>query len=659
MRIDDIEAEEGSHRNVQDLLNELSRRKKQAIAVVADLVMLPVCLWAAFALRLGEWSPPISGFWPTFVICVCVAIPVFGRLGLYRQVIRYMGNHAIQVMVWGCLAAAVAVAVMAGVEYFTRAPTDPYFPRTVPAIFFLLALLYVSGSRFAVRGYIQHINRVVGRQPVIIYGAGKRGVELSRLLRQQDRYQPIAFIDDNLRLHRSKIDDIYVYEPRSLDKLLKDHGIKQVLVAVSNDPQGRRDILEFLEKFHVRVKMVPDITEVVEGHTEATQLRDVGIEDLLGRDQVEPLPHLLAGSVARRNVLVTGAGGSIGSELCRQILRLRPNMLVVLDQSEYALFQIHRELERLAEQAELNVALVPVLGSVLDQPLLTRTLQRYKVQTIYHAAAYKHVSLVENNVIQGLKNNTFGTLYCAQAAMDCGVSNFILISTDKAVRTTSVMGASKRLAELILQALQETQEDTTFSMVRFGNVLGSSGSVVPLFTEQIERGGPITVRHPEVTRYFMSIPEAAQLVLQAASLAKGGDLFLLDMGKPVRILDLAHRMISLKGLSIRDKRFPEGDIEISFTGLKPGEKLHEELLVGGDVTGTDHRKIMRAEEHFLPWPELRGALNTLEQACATFDYTAIKTFIEGLVEGADLESQLGELNPVEPPNVVPINRDLD
>lgn len=624
--------------------------------------MLPVCLWLAFALRLGEWAPQVDVFWPVFLVSVCVAVPVFGRLGLYRQVVRYMGPHAIRVMVTGCMVAALAVGLMAAHHYFTRVPTDPYFPRTVPAIFFFLALAYVSGSRFAVRAYLNHVNRIVGRQPVIIYGAGSRGVELARLLKQQDTYQPIAFVDDNPRLQRSKIDDIYVYPPKALDKLLKDHKVKQVLVAVSNDLDGRRQILEFLEKFHVRVKIIPDITEFVVADTEVAALRDVGIEDLLGRDEVEPLPHLLSASVADKSVMVTGAGGSIGSELCRQILRLRPSVLVLLDQSEYALFQIHRELERLAQHADLNVPLVPVLGSVLDQALLKRTLQRYRVQTIYHAAAYKHVSLVENNVIQGIKNNTFGTLYCAQAALDCGVTNFTLISTDKAVRTTSVMGASKRLAELILQALQETQgetERTRFSMVRFGNVLGSSGSVVPLFTEQIEHGGPITVRHPDVTRYFMSIPEAAQLVLQAASMGKGGDIFLLDMGEPVRILDLAHRMVSLKGLSIKDKRHPDGDIEIQFTGLKPGEKLHEELLVSGNVTGTDHRKIMRAQEHHLPWQELRGALNTLEQACETFDYDAIKKFIEGLVEGADLESQLGGLTLPEPNNVVPLTRDPD
>jgi FlaA1/EpsC-like NDP-sugar epimerase len=347
--------------------------------------------------------------------------------------------------------------------------------------------------------------------------------------------------------------------------------------------------------------------------------------------------------VGDRSVLVTGAGGSIGSELCRQIVRQAPRLLVLLDQSEFGLFEVQRNLKRIINDEALEVPVVAVLGSVTDGPLVRRTLETCHVDTVYHAAAYKHVDLVEHNVIQGLKNNTFGTLYTAQAAVASGVRDFIFISTDKAVRTTSVMGASKRIAEMVLQALQQDSARTRFSMVRFGNVLGSSGSVVPLFEEQIASGGPVTVTHPDVTRYFMTIPEAAQLVLQAASMAKGGDVFLLDMGTPVKIMELAQRMVHLNGFVLRDETHPEGDIEIKITGLKPGEKLHEELLVGETVTGTDHRKIMRAEEHFVPWPELRSALNTLEQACDAYDYEAIKRFIEGLLEGADLESQLGDL----------------
>ncbi|MEM7098157.1 MAG: nucleoside-diphosphate sugar epimerase/dehydratase [Pseudomonadota bacterium] len=623
---------------MQDLIDELSRRKKQAIAVTADMIMLPIALWSAFALRLGEYAPDVAPYWPAFVICVCVAIPVFGRLGLYRQVIRYMGNHAMLAILAGCTIAAVCIVIVPFMMRFDG------FPRSVPAIFWMLALLYVGGTRFIVRAYIQRQQRSRNRRPVVIYGAGNKGVELARLLVQQNEYVPVAFIDQNKKLHRSSIDGVYVFPPKDLGQIISDSGVSEVFVAISRDPRGRREIIDHLADFSVRVRLIPDISELVTGQLTLANVRDVGIEDLLGRNEVEAIPDLLEKSVKGKTVLVTGAGGSIGSELCRQILRLRPNVVVLLDQSEYGLYQIERELSAIAEAESIVTPIVAVLGSVTDPALLSRTFERYQVETVYHAAAYKHVSLVENNVIQGIKNNTFGTLYCAQAAMDCGVNQFVLISTDKAVRTTSVMGASKRLAEMILQALQTESSDTQFSMVRFGNVLGSSGSVVPLFTEQINNGGPVTVTHPEVTRYFMSIPEAAQLVLQAGSMAQGGDVFLLDMGEPVKILDLAHRMIRLKGFSVKDELNPDGEIEVEYTGLKPGEKLYEELLVGEDVIGTEHRKIMRAEERFLPWSELRGALNTIEQACDTFDYEAIMTFIEGLVEGGDIEVQLGGLS---------------
>ena len=646
---------------MRDLIDELSRRKKQTIAVIADSVMLPVMLWAAFALRLGEWKPDVAGFWSAFVVVVCVAVPVFGRLGLYRQVVRYMGGHALRVMIVGTLMAALAVAIIGFHHYSIRLDHEPVFPRSVPVIFWMLAFLYVAGSRFGMRAYIQRLNRERSREPVIIYGAGSKGVELARMLRQQDDYDVLAFVDSDERLKGSTIDGIYVYDPSAVPSLLSSGRVSQVLVAVARDPSSRREILESLGHYSVHVRIIPDMSEILNGTASVQNLREVAIEDLLGRDEVEPLQHLLAQPVSGATVMVTGAGGSIGAELCRQILRLKPKTLVLLDQSEFGLYQIHRELIALDKQIGAQVPVIAVLGSVLDQVLLERTMDRYGVQTIYHAAAYKHVSLVENNVIQGLKNNTVGTLYCAQAAMEMGVEHFILISTDKAVRTTSVMGASKRLAEMILQALQDVSDAavprgsarTQFSMVRFGNVLGSSGSVVPLFREQIEKGGPVTVTHPEVTRYFMSIQEAAQLVLQAASMADGGDIFLLDMGEPVKILELVNRMVRLKGLSVCDADNPQGDIEIEITGLKPGEKLHEELLMSGNVMGTDHRKIMRGNESYLSWQELEVALNTLEAACDEFDYDAIKRFIEGLVEGADLESQLDDLLR---PKVVPLIR---
>jgi len=624
---------------LEEFIAQLSRRKKQAIAVVVDCVALPLALWTAIALRMGEWSPEVAQFWPAFVVTSLVCIPVFGRLGLYRHVIRHMGNHAMLAVVKGATITAIAVATVAYMVPLRG------FPRSVPIIFWLLTLLYVSGTRFALRAYVQWLQaRLRTRTPVIIYGAGAKGVELSRMLQQQSDYEPIAFVDDDKSLQKRMIDGLYVYAPRAVPKLIAEHAAHEVFVAVnSTEVADRARIIEFLEPHNLRVRLIPDLVDLVSGRQTVADIRDVELEDLLGRDAVDPLPHLLRGSVAGRNVLVTGAGGSIGSELCRQIVRQGPRLLVLLDQSEFGLFEVHRNLKHIVNDEALEVPLVAVLGSVTDGVFVRRTLDTYRVDTVYHAAAYKHVGLVEHNVIQGLKNNTFGTLYTAQAAMATGVKDFILISTDKAVRTTSVMGASKRLAEMVLQALQANSRSTRFSMVRFGNVLGSSGSVVPLFEEQIAAGGPVTVTHPDVTRYFMTIPEAAQLVLQAASMAKGGDVFLLDMGKPMRIMELAERMVRLKGYTLRDEAHPDGDIEIKITGLQPGEKLNEELLVGEDVSGTEHRKIMRAEEHFVPWPELCTALTTLEKACAAYDYEAIKKFIEGLLEGADLESQLGKL----------------
>jgi FlaA1/EpsC-like NDP-sugar epimerase len=604
-----------------------------------DCFALPIALWTAFALRLGEWNVDIVEFWPAFVVSGLVCIPVFGWLGLYRHVVRHMGNHAMLTVLQGTTITAIAVATVA-----YMVPLHG-FPRSVPIIFWLLTLLYVSGTRFALRAYFQWLQRRLrARTLVIIYGAGANGVELCRLLSQQGDYEPLAFIDDDKSVQKRMIDGLHVYAPRALEGLISSTEARDVFVAVnSSEVADRQRIIEFLEPFNLRVRLIPDLVELMSGRRTIADIRDVQLEDLLGRDAVDPLPHLLQGSVRGRNVIVTGAGGSIGSELCRQIVRQSPRLLVLLDQSEFGLFEVQRNLKHIVDDENLGTPIVAVLGSVTNKALMHRTLETYRIETVYHAAAYKHVGLVEHNVIEGIKNNTFGTLYTAQAAMDLGVKDFILISTDKAVRTTSVMGASKRLAELTLQALQTISKQTRFSMVRFGNVLGSSGSVVPLFLEQIARGGPVTVTHAEVTRYFMTIPEAAQLVLQAASMAQGGDVFVLDMGQPVKIMELAERMVRLKGYSLRDSAHPDGDIEIKITGLKPGEKLYEELLVGEEVIGTDHRKIMRAEERFVPWQELSGALDTLEQACASYDYEAIKKFIEGLVEGSDLESQLGNL----------------
>ncbi|MEZ5557131.1 MAG: nucleoside-diphosphate sugar epimerase/dehydratase [Pseudomonadales bacterium] len=641
------------HGMISEFMDQLPRRRKQAIAVLADCVMLPLALWTALALRLGQWNPEIAHFWPAFVVASLVCIPVFGVLGLYRHVVRHMGNHAMMAVLKG---ATITAIVIAAVAYMVPLRG---FPRSVPIIFWCLTILYVSGTRVFVRSYFQHMQmRLRDAESVIIYGAGAKGVELAGLLLQQGDYEPIAFLDDDRKLQKRIIDGLYVYPPSYLDELLKDTDARQVFVAVGSSPSDdRRRILQFLEPFGVRVRIVPDFAQLVSGERSLVNMRDVEIQDLLGRDQVDPIPKLMQGSVRGRSVMVTGAGGSIGSELCRQILQQRPRLLIALDQSEFALFQTQRELRQMVRTQDLQVPVVAVLGSVTNRALMERTLETYHVETLYHAAAYKHVGLVEHNVIEGINNNTFGTLHTAQAAIRAGVKNFILISTDKAVRTTSIMGASKRLAEMILQALQAETDGTRFSMVRFGNVLGSSGSVVPLFLEQIEQGGPVTVTHPDATRYFMTIPEAAALVLQAASMSRGGELFLLDMGEPVKILELAQRMIRLKGCTVRSEDDPEGDIEIQITGLTPGEKLHEELLMSDDVWPTEHVKILRAEESYVPWSKLRGALETLGQACDDYDYEAIKTFIEGLVEGADLAQQLGGL--YRSAEVVALNKPVD
>jgi FlaA1/EpsC-like NDP-sugar epimerase len=637
---------------LEKIVHTLSRRRKQIVAIISDAVMIPLALWTAFALRLGELAPDVGAFWPAFVVAAVISIPVFVQLGLYRQVVRYMGNHAMLAVAKGATITAVAISVVA---YMAKLKG---FPRSVPIIFWLLALAYIGGTRFAVRAYFTWLaQRFRLRRPVIIYGAGASGADLARAIAQQGERIAVAFIDDDTANQGRTIDGITVYGRDRLPALLSDTGTKDVLVAVpSTAAADRKRIIEYLEPFAVHVRLIPDLLDLVSGQSVAN-MRDVEIEDLLGRDAVAPLPHLLARCVRGQTVLVTGAGGSIGSELCRQVLRGAPRLLLLLDQNEFGLFEIHRELRRIVAAEYLEVPTVAVLGSVTDGALLRRTMAGYRVDTVYHAAAYKHVNLVELNAIQGIKNNTFGTLYAAEAAVEAGVKRFILISTDKAVRTTNVMGASKRLAEMTLQAMQVNTKETIFSMVRFGNVLGSSGSVVPLFLEQIDAGGPVTVTHPDATRYFMTIPEAAQLVLQAGSMAQGGDVFLLDMGEPVRIVDLARRMIRLKGFTVRDAAHPDGDIEIRITGLQSGEKLHEELLIADASSGTEHRKIMRAEERFVPWSELRGALNTLEQACDTFDYEAIKSFIERLVEGADLAGELVDLTHQRPVEVVKFPKD--
>lgn len=627
-----------------EYVNAMTPWRKRAISVAIDAVMLPFALWCAMVLRYGDWDPPgvaFVAFWPAFVVVVVAGLPAFGAMGLYRHVIRYMGWDVIGALVKGVTIATIAIIAVAYMLPMAG------FPRSAPPIFWLLCLGYVAGTRLAARAYAERAVRETARKRVVIYGAGEAGAQLAQLLRSDRDYRPVAIIDADRREHGRVIHGLAVRPLEALPNLVREQRVGEVLVALSGASKAERErMLGFLEPYPVRVRIVPDFDTLIASANALGAARDIEITDLLGRTEVAGLPHLLRGSVAERSVLVTGAAGSIGSELCRQIARLAPRKLVLLDQNEYALFRMEKQLV----QGGLEAQVVAVLGSVLDRPLLQRALRQHRVDTVYHAAAYKHVGLVESNVAQGIKNNTFGTLYAAQAAAAAGVSRFILISTDKAVRARSVMGASKRLAEIVLQALQSQAQETRFAVVRFGNVLVSSGSVVPIFLDQIDNGGPVTVTHTDATRYFMTLAEASELVLQAASLANGGEVFVLDMGEPVNIHALARKMIRLRGHTVRDESNPEGDIAIEFRGLRPGEKLKEELLTG-DAVGTEHRKILRDAESRKPWSELEPALNALLRACDAFDYRTVKELMEGLVEGANLT----ELAASEAPNnVVPM-----
>ncbi len=616
----------------------LSRFSKRLVLLLADLVMIPAALWSALYLRLGEVLPPIIDpiAWWLFLIAPLTAIPLFIYLGLYRAVIRYSGNQLVWVVVQGVSLSALVLAFSA----FMLGHLS--LPRSSFVIYWLFGLLYIGGSRFLLQASL-HLLSVANHpgQPVLIYGAGGAGAQLVSALVQGRDYKPMGIIDDDPSLHGSTIHGLQVYSPEQLPTLIDDLDIEEVFLAILNiDTRRRTAIIERLEPLEVHLRTVPDMAELISGHATIGQLRDIDIADLLGRAQVAPDDELLHHCITGKRVLVTGAGGSIGSELCRQIVRLAPESLVLFELSEYALYQIHQELAHICKVRGYQLQLIPLLGNVRDAELCARVLTAYAIQTLYHAAAYKHVPLVEHNVIEGMRNNVFGTWTLAHAAEQCGVETFILISTDKAVRPTNVMGASKRLAELVLQALATREgQRTRFTMVRFGNVLGSSGSVVPLFREQIRAGGPVTVTHPEIIRYFMTIPEAAQLVIQAGSLAEGGDVFVLDMGEPVKIVDLAKRMIHLMGESVRDSDNPHG-IELQFTGLRPGEKLYEELLIGDKVIETANPRILRAEEVRLDYAELQACMTALEQAFAANDIVAVRTELSRRVNGYRAAEQI-------------------
>jgi FlaA1/EpsC-like NDP-sugar epimerase len=549
-------------------------------------------------------------------------------LGLYRAVIRFMGPRSMLTVITG-VTLSVAVVVV-----FDRLLSNSEVPLSAFAIFWALALLYTVGSRFFVRYLFSRTLNGKSAARVAIYGAGDAGARLCSVLLGGPDFEPVAFIDDKKSLQGSSINGLTVFGLEVLPQLVREQEIDRILLAMpSASRRRRREILTALEPLGLHVQSLPHLTDLIAGKARIDELRDVEVSDLLGRDPVPPNPRLFGSCIRGKCVLVTGAGGSIGSELCRQIMQLSPTRLVLFEMSEIALYTIERELSEIAARDRLSVEVVPLLGNAHHRQRVREVLSAYGVQTIYHAAAYKHVPIVEHNVVEGIHNNVISTWYTAEAAIETGVETFVLISTDKAVNPANVMGATKRLAELVLQGLQERSSSTRFCMVRFGNVLASSGSVVPLFQEQIRRGGPVTVTHPDVIRYFMTIPEAAQLVIQAGSMAKGGDVFVLDMGRPVRIDDLARRMVNLMGLTVRDANYPEGDIEIEYTGLRTAEKLFEELLIGTNVTGTDHPMILRAMEHRLPWLRMQQVLNDLLVALSTFDcHRALAVLVESVAE---------------------------
>ena len=589
--------------------------------LAADAFFVPAALWTAIFLKFGTVPTGFAAAPWLYLLSFLTSVPVFVRFGLYRAVVRYMGPRVIVAVFLGVTVSVLALTLV----NITLGPTG--IPLTAIAIYWALALVYVGGSRIIVRNLM---NARPDRRDhrVVIYGAGSAGAQVAAALQATGKFEATAFVDDDKSLQGSVVAGIEVFSPMRLPALLEREGAHALLLALPSQSHRRRQqILKSIESLSVRVMTVPDIADLVSGHARVEDIRDVDASDLLGRDAVPPRERLFEACIRGKVVMVTGAGGSIGAELCRQIVRLGPRRLVLFEMSELALYSIERELRMLIEPKHVDLDLAALLGNAHHKGRVREIMQAYGVQTVYHAAAYKHVPIVEQNVIEGIHNNVISTWYTAEAALECGVETLVLVSTDKAVNPTNVMGATKRLAEMVLQGLQQRGSRTRFCMVRFGNVLESSGSVVPLFREQIRRGGPVTVTHPDVIRYFMTIPEASQLVLQAGAMAEGGDVFVLDMGKPIRIADLARRMIHLSGFTVRDDDNPDGDIEITFTGLRPAEKLFEELLIGNRVSGTEHPMILRAMEHSLPWPQMQALLQDLLVAMGQFDVDGARTLL--------------------------------
>jgi FlaA1/EpsC-like NDP-sugar epimerase len=601
---------------LRSYLVNLPRSRKMAVTLVADF--LGFALSAIAALWLMGLEAVVPGNLAIILFIAIIAISVEWLQGMYRSVVRYIGTDLFLGAMRTAVVSAVVGAVLFNLFVFG---TTPY--RWAVA-FTAFSFIYICGSRYAARLFLMRNQAKVPRQRVIIYGAGAAGAQLVASLRGGDEFEPVAVLDDDKRLHGSRIQGIEVFAPSKAQEICRQLAVHRILLAMPSVRHGtRRRVIEKLVDLDAHVQTIPDFGDIVSGRAHVDELKDVDVEDLLGRDPVPPNPELLTSSVTGKNIMITGAGGSIGSELCRQMLRLEPSRMILFERSEVALYETEQELQAMRCKEGIECELIALLGSVQDRLRVEEVFQIFAIDCVYHAAAYKHVPVVEQNMIEGVQNNVFGTLETA----------LVLVSTDKAVSPTNIMGATKRLSEMILQALQELEHDTCFCMVRFGNVLESSGSVVPLFRRQIREGGPVTVTHKDIIRYFMTIPEAAQLVIQAGAMGKGGDVFVLDMGEPVKIYDLARRLIGLMGLQVLDEENPDGDIEICISGLRPAEKLYEELLIGSNTNKTRHPRIMRAQEEFLAIADLETCLETLRSALVQRDRSQVRAVLRAVVEG--------------------------
>jgi len=601
------------------------RLVKRVISIFADLIFITISFWLALLVRFDNFNVfSNQEYWLLLTTLIPLSLFINVKLGLYRAVIRYINSKAVLTITISVVISTFSLILLSFYLHFPIA-------RTVPIIFAAFLMILVGGSRFIVLASVSSsLNN--HKEKVIIYGAGSSGRQLAQSLIQGNEYTPVVFIDDDKKIQKSSVQGLTIFDRTEVSSLIEKYDVKRILLAMPRESKKRiAKVLSRLENLSVEILSIPGSADLVSGKARIDELHEVSIDDLLGRESVTPNSELLQANIKNKVVMITGAGGSIGSELCRQILKQRPSKIILMELSEFALYQINGELQKQAIQLDYDLTIVPLLGSVQHKNRLLTIMRTFGVQTIYHTAAYKHVPVVEHNVIEGVRNNIFGTLFVAEAAIEAQVETFVLISTDKAVRPTNVMGTTKRMAELVLQALADKTKlakgKTRFCMVRFGNVLGSSGSVVPLFREQIKSGGPITVTHPDIIRYFMTIPEASQLVIQAGAMGKGGDVFVLDMGDPVKISDLAIKMVHLSGMTVADISTPDGDIEIKYTGLRPGEKLFEELLIGDDITQTDHRRIMSAHEAWLSWTELEKILLKLDEACHQFAHEEIRRLL--------------------------------